>query len=153
MMEIGTPAPDFTLPADDGSAFTLSQQRGQRVLLVFYPGDETPVCTAQLCEYRDGFEDYRELGVTVVGISRDDGDSHRRFKERRDLPFSLLSDSDLAVAKSYGASGMLGMKRAVFLVDEAGIVRYAHVEAVALFRRSHEELVAAVRKLGPLAAG
>ncbi|GMU44402.1 MAG: peroxiredoxin [Xanthomonadales bacterium] len=148
MIAVGDRAPDFDLEADNGSRFKLSLQRGRRVLLVFYPGDETPVCTAQLCEYRDGFEDYRELGVDVVGISRDDAESHRKFKARRSLPFKLLSDSDLAVARRYGAAGLLGMKRAVFLVDEDGLVRYAHVEAVALFRRRHEELIEVVRKLG-----
>jgi peroxiredoxin Q/BCP len=147
MLKLGDAAPDFSLPADDGSTFTLKSMRGKKVLLVFYPGDETPVCTAQLCEYRDGFEDYRELGVTVIGISKDDAESHRRFKERRSLPFTLLSDRDLAVAKQYGSSGILGMKRSVFLVDEKGIVRYEHVESVSLFRRKHEELIEAIRAL------
>lgn len=149
MPTVGDTAPDFELPADDGSAFKLAAQRGKRVLLVFYPGDNTPVCTAQLCEYRDGFDDYRDLGVEVVGISSDSIESHRDFKRKRMLPFALLSDVGLAVAKRYGAAGMLGMKRAVFLVDEQGVVRYAHVEALALFRRSHEELIEAVRALGP----
>ena len=118
MSAVGDKAPDFDLEADNGTRFKLSDQRGRRVLLVFYPGDNTPVCTAQLCEYRDGFDDYRELGVDVVGISRDDTESHRQFKQRRMLPFKLLSDPDLVAAKRYGAAGMLGMKRAVFLVDE-----------------------------------
>lgn len=148
MSAVGDKAPDFDLEADNGTRFKLSDQRGRRVLLVFYPGDNTPVCTAQLCEYRDGFDDYRELGVDVVGISRDDTESHRQFKLRRMLPFKLLSDPDLVAAKRYGAAGMLGMKRAVFLVDEDGVIRYAHVESVALFRRKHEELVEAIRKLG-----
>ncbi len=147
MLKVGDRAPTFILPADDGSSFDLASMRGQKVLLVFYPGDETPVCTAQLCEYRDGFEDYRELGVTVIGISKDDGDSHRRFKERRDLPFSLLSDVDLKVARQYDSSGLLGMKRSVFLVDEEGVLRYVHVESVAIFRRRHDELIAAIRAL------
>lgn len=147
MPQIGQPAPDFELPADDGSLFRLSAQRGRRLLLVFYPGDETPVCTAQLCEYRDGMDEYRELGVDVIGISRDDAESHRRFKQKRMLPFTLLTDADLAVAKAYGAAGLMGMKRAVFLVDEQGLLHWAHVEALALFRRSHEELLAAVRAL------
>ncbi len=152
MISPGDQAPDFTLEADDRSQFKLSEHKGQRVLLVFYPGDETPVCTAQLCEYRDGFDDYRELGVDVVGISRDSIESHIDFKRKRMLPFKLLSDPKLAAVKAYGASGLLGMKRAVFLVDEAGIVRYAHIEALALFKRSHEELVEAIRALGPATA-
>lgn len=147
MIHIGDAAPDFELAADDGSRFRLSAQRGKRVLLVFYPGDNTPVCTAQLCEYRDGFDDYRELGVDVVGISSDSVESHREFKRKRLLPFTLLSDPGLEAAKRYGAAGLLGMKRAVFLVDEQGVIRYEHVEAVALFRRRHAELVAAVRAL------
>lgn len=140
-------APDFSLPADDGSVFQLSAQRGQRLLLVFYPGDETPVCTAQLCDYRDGLSEFGDLGVEVVGISSDDAASHQRFKARHGLPFKLLTDADSAVAKAYGAYGLLGSKRAVFLVDEHGQVRYQHVEAVALFRRTSEELVAAIRAL------
>ncbi|MEZ5441443.1 MAG: peroxiredoxin [Lysobacterales bacterium] len=140
-LQVGQTAPEFQLEADDGSAFSLSQARGQRLLLVFYPGDETPVCTAQLCDYRDGIEAFAELGVEVIGISRDDAASHQRFKQARGLPFRLLSDPDLAVARRYGATGLLGMKRAVFLIDEQGSVAYAHVEALALFRRSREELL------------
>lgn len=137
----GKKAPDFHLPADDGSEFVLSEHRGRKVLLVFYPGDDTAVCTRQLCEYRDGIESFAGLGVSVVGISPDGAESHRRFRKKYDLPFTLLTDQDLEVASRYGASGMLGMKRAVFLVDENGIVRYAHVEPIALFRRSANELL------------
>jgi peroxiredoxin Q/BCP len=147
MSLIGQPAPDFTLQADDGSSFTLSARRGRAQLLVFYPGDDTPVCTAQLCDYRDGIESFQGLGVDVVGISTDDADSHRAFRARHALPFTLLSDPGGKVAKRYGAWGLLGMKRAVFLVDAAGIVRYARVESVALFRRSREELLEACREI------
>lgn len=147
-LNLASPAPDFTLQADDGSKFSLSSQRGKRVLLVFYPGDETPVCTAQLCEYRDGFEDYQQLNCTVIGISSDDTASHQRFKQRRQLPFTLLSDPQLEVAALYGAKGLLGMKRACFLVDEHGVLRYQHIEATALFRRRQDELVEALRALG-----
>jgi thioredoxin-dependent peroxiredoxin len=146
-IRIGQQAPDFTLPDDDGGQFTLSAQSGQRTLLVFYPGDDTPVCTRQLCDYRDGIETFADLGVSVVGISRDDAESHRRFRQRHDLPFTLLSDADMAVAEQYGCRGLLGMKRGVFLVDEAGIVQYAHVETVAAFRRRREELVEAIQAL------
>jgi len=145
--KIGFKAPDFELPADDGSCFKLSEHQGQRLLLVFYPGDETPVCTAQLCEYRDGIESFAELGVAVVGISRDSTDSHQRFKAKRDLPFQLLSDGDLNVARAWGATGLLGMKRAVFLIDEEQVIRYAHVEALAVFRRSAEELLTVISQL------
>lgn len=144
----GDPAPDFSLFDQDDGVFTLADCAGRRVLLVFYPGDETPVCTRQLCDYRDGIEQFSDLAVDVVGISRDDSQSHRRFRARHDLPFKLLSDPDMAVAEKYGCQGMLGMKRGVFLVDEQGVVRYAHVESVAVFRRSRDELIEVIRRLG-----
>jgi peroxiredoxin Q/BCP len=148
MLKVGDTAPDFTLQSDSGKPFSLSAQRGSKLLLVFYPGDETPVCTRQLCDYRDGIEAFKGLGVTVVGISRNDAESHRRFKAHHDLPFTLLSDPDLAVAGLYDSKGMLGMKRSVFLVDEHGIIRYLHVERVALFRRTREELLEVIAETG-----
>lgn len=147
MALLGKPAPDFTLPDQDGIPFTLSEARGRRILLVFYPGDETPVCTAQLCDYRDGIEAFADLGVEVIGISPDDAESHRRFREARALPFRLLSDPEGRAARAYGAWGLFGMKRAVFLTDRDGVVRYEHVEAVALFRRTREELLEVCRRL------
>lgn len=145
-IEIGDTAPDFNLPDHDGQAFHLAQASG-RLLLVFYPGDETPVCTRQLCDYRDGIEQFADLGVEVVGVSRDDAESHRRFREAHGLPFTLLSDPDMAVAERYGCKGMLGMKRGVFLIDESRVVRYAHVESVAVFRRKRDELLEVIRDL------
>ena len=140
MLNIGDKAPDFTLEGDDGNQFTLSAA-GEAVLLVFYPGDDTPVCTAQLCDYRDNIQAFRGLGVRVVGLSKDGRESHIKFKEKHKLPFALLSDTDLSVAEKYGARGMMGgMKRAVVLVDKGGAIRYLHVEAVSLFKRSSEEL-------------
>lgn len=147
MLNTGESAPDFTVDDQDGQPFTLSAQTDPRLLLVFYPGDDTPVCTRQLCDYRDGIEQFDGLGVRVVGISGDDAASHRAFRDKHDLPFTLLSDPDLAVAAQYGAKGMLGMRRAVFLLDDQRIVRYAHVESVALFRRSRDELLEVVRGL------
>ena len=147
MTSVNDRAPDFSLQSDSGDTYRLSDHAGERVLLVFYPGDNTPVCTAQLCEYRDGIEEFAGLGVSVVGISSDDLESHRGFRQKHNLPFELLSDPDLEVAKLYGCKGALGMKRAVFLVDEEGIVRYAHIEALALFRRKSEELLDVIRGL------
>lgn len=140
----GQPAPDFTLVSDDGRPWALSEARGRRILLVFYPGDNTPVCTAQLCDYRDGVEAFAGVGVDVVGISTDSGESHRRFKEKHGLPFTLLTDPGGQVARAYGAWGMLGMKRAVFLIERDGRIGYAKVESVALFRRTREELLDAI---------
>ena len=147
MLNVGDTAPDFSLPADSGETFTLSDLRGEKVLLVFYPGDNTPVCTRQLCDYRDGMDEFAGVGVRVVGISKDSLESHQKFREKHQLPFDLLSDDDLSVAASYGAKGMLGMKRATFLVDEAGVIRYEHVESLAVFRRTREELIAAIEAL------
>jgi peroxiredoxin Q/BCP len=145
-LRVGDQAPDFELEADDGSHFRLSERHG-RLLLVFYPGDNTPVCTAQLCDYRDGIEQFSGLGVEVIGISKDGPESHRRFKASKRLPFALLSDTDLAVARAYGAVGVMGMKRAVFLIDAQGRIAWQHVEALALFRRSRVELIQAIEAL------
>lgn len=143
----GDAAPDFSLRDQNDGHFTLSEHLGKHLLLVFYPGDDTLVCTKQLCDYRDGIEQFADLDVEVVGISGDDAASHRRFREKHELPFTLLSDPDLAVAELYGCKGLLGMKRGVFLLDEAAIVRYAHVETVAVFRRSRDELIEVIQNL------
>jgi len=146
-MTLNDIAPSFCLQGDTGEEYCLSDHAGERVLLVFYPGDNTPVCTRQLCEYRDGIEQFADLGVSVVGISSDDLDSHKSFRKKYDLPFVLLSDHDLAVARLYGCKGTFGMKRAVFLIDEKGLVRYAHIEALAVFRRRASELIEAIEAL------
>jgi peroxiredoxin Q/BCP len=147
MLKVNDKAPQFVLQDDRGKEFSLADQAGHKVLLVFYPGDNTPVCTKQLCDYRDGVEAFAGLGVEVVGISNDSAESHRGFREKYDLPFTLLTDPDLSVAERYDSKGILGMKRSVFLVDEAGVIRYLHVESVALFRRKREELLDVIRSL------
>jgi thioredoxin-dependent peroxiredoxin len=145
--QLNEDAPDFELQDADGQSFRLSGRRGQRLLLVFYPGDDTPVCTRQLCDYRDGIESFRDLGVEVIGISADDAESHRRFRDKHQLPFVLLSDPDLKVAEQYGCKALIGMKRGVFLLDEEQTIRYRHVETVAVFRRRREELIEAIEQL------
>jgi peroxiredoxin Q/BCP len=147
MLKINDKAPPFVLQDDQGQQFSLAEQAGRKVLLVFYPGDNTPVCTKQLCDYRDGVEAFAGLGVDVVGISNDSAESHREFRQKHDLPFTLLTDPDLKVAAMYDSKGVLGMKRSVFLVDEEGVIRYLHVESVALFRRKREELLDAIRNI------
>jgi peroxiredoxin Q/BCP len=147
MLKLNDQAPDFTLEDDQGVPFTLSANRGEKILLVFYPGDNTPVCTKQLCEYRDGVEAFTGLGVRVVGISKDDAASHQKFRAKHNLPFGLLSDPKLEVAELYDSKGIMGMKRSVFLVDENGVIRYLHVESLALFRRSKDELVEVISQL------
>ncbi len=147
MLKLNSPAPDFSLEDDQGGQFTLSANRGEKILLVFYPGDNTPVCTRQLCEYRDGVEAFADLGVRVVGISKDDATSHQKFRAKHKLPFTLLSDPKLQVAELYDSKGIMGMKRSIFLVDEKGLIRYLHVESLALFRRSKDELVEVISQL------
>ena len=117
-------APDFTLPAADGEPFQLSAMRGRKVVLFFYPQDETPGCVAQVCGFRDAYVDLVDAGAEVVGINNGSVASHRRFVERRMLPFPVVSDPDNAVRRLYGAfAGLLPTGRVTFLVDEDGIVR------------------------------
>jgi thioredoxin-dependent peroxiredoxin len=137
----GDPAPDFEL-AGTGGPFRLAEHRGERVVLLFYPGDETLVCTKQFCSYRDRSDEMAQLEATVVGISSQDLDSHRSFIEHHGLTVPLLADPDLAVARAYGVTRpwkvgrhMLprpgaGTSRAVLIVDEEGIVRYRHDDAM-----------------------
>lgn len=153
MLDVNDQAPDFELKDETGQPFSLRENRGERLLLVFYPGDDTPVCTRQLCDYRDGIEAFEGLGVRVVGISKDDAASHRAFREKHGLPFTLLSDPDLEVADAYDSKGMLGMKRSVFLIDEAGVIRYRHVESLSIFRRARGEILDAIGALGGREAG
>ncbi len=147
MLKVNDTAPTFTLKDDQGKAFKLADMAGRKTLLVFYPGDDTPVCTKQLCDYRDGIESFEGLGVEVVGISNDSAESHRKFREKYRLPFILLSDPDLTVAERYDSKGLFGTKRSVFLVDEEGVIRYAHIESVSLFRRKREELLEVIESL------
>ena len=147
MLKKGDSAPLFSLPDDEGNYFSQEDSRGEKVLLVFYPGDNTPVCTRQLCDYRDGIEAFEGLGVRVVGISNDGIESHRDFKAKHSLPFTLLSDPDLEVAEQYDSKGIMGVKRSVFLLDEEGVIRYLHVESVSLFRRKRDELLEMIEAL------
>jgi len=140
-IEIGDPAPDFTLPGVQGTErreYTLTEFRGHKVVLAFYPGDFTPGCTRQMCSYRDHFDDFSGVDATVLGISPQDVDSHQRWIEARNLPFALLADPDRKVIEAYGVGApLLGVRRSVFLVDSEGIVRYKHVALVGVtFRRS-----------------
>ena len=147
MINVNDKAPQFVLQDDAGKDFSLAEMTGQKILLVFYPGDNTQVCTKQLCDYRDGVEAFEGLGVEVVGISNDSADSHQKFLDKYRLPFTLLTDPGLKFAALYDSKGVLGMKRSVFLVDESGVIRYAHVESVSLFRRKREELLEVIANL------
>ena len=137
----GDPAPDFELPGTDGP-FRLSDHRGRRVLLLFYPGDNTPVCTRQFCSYRDhGRGRRRSSARSIVGISGQDLDSHAAFAAKHGLNVPLLADEDGAVAKAYGAwRPVVGTRRAVFAIDEEGVIRHRHMHALGLDYQDVDEL-------------
>jgi peroxiredoxin Q/BCP len=148
--QVGEQAPDFELAGTEGQ-FRLSDHRGERVVLLFYPGDNTMVCTKQFCSYRDRAEDFGKLGATVVGISSQDLESHKGFTDKNSLTVALLADVDSAVARSYGAHSRVGTKRAVIVIDEQGIVRHRHDHLLGLDYQSVDDLKAALDAL-PVAA-
>ncbi len=155
-VDVGDTAPDFELPGTGGVTYRLSEQRGHNVVLAFYPGDATTVCTAQFCSYRDKSDKLDQLDAEVVGISPQSVDSHERWTEEQELNLPLLADEDLSVSKSYGVTGWLGplarfteledtpggryIQRAIFIVDAEGIVRYRHVSRTGARFQSVEEI-------------
>jgi len=149
--QVGEQAPDFELPGTNGT-FRLSDHRGERVVLLFYPGDNTMVCTKQFCSYRDRADDFAALDATVVGISSQDLASHEGFAAKHGLNVPLLADVDKQVAKSYSAYGRAGTKRAVIVVDEQGIVRDRHDHLLGLDYQSVDDLRSALDALPAAAA-
>ena len=143
----GNPAPDFTLPDSDGASWRLADNRGKVVVLLFYPGDETPVCTRQMCSVRDRWEDYTATGAEVVGISTNTVESHKSFAENHNLPLRLLADVDRKVADMYGAQSLIPGKvaRSVFVIDGQGVIRYRDVRPLGLFRPKDDETIKAIR--------
>ena len=130
MLPIGTPAPDFTLPDAHGQDHTLSDYRGRKVILYFYPKDNTAGCTKQACSFRDLMPQFREKGAVILGVSKDSVASHKRFEEKYGLPFTLLADTEKEVIqaydvwkekKNYGKVTM-GVVRSTYLIDEAGVI-------------------------------
>jgi peroxiredoxin Q/BCP len=143
---VGDKAPDFSLPGTGGRSYSLSQYAGQTVVLVFYPGDDTPVCTKQLNCYNNELAQFTDVGAQVLAVSAQDMASHERFATKHGFQFPLLSDTDKAVAGLYGTLGPLGFpRRSVFVIDSQGIVRYAHRAIAGLTFRPVEELVGAIR--------
>ena len=130
MLETGTKAPDFTLPDQNGKMHSLSDYRGRKVVLYFYPKDNTPGCTKQACNFGELYPQFQEKGAVVIGISKDTVSSHKKFEEKYNLPFTLLSDTELTAIqaydvwkekKNYGKVSM-GVVRTTYLIDEAGTV-------------------------------
>ena len=147
-LSVNEPAPDFTLKDGNGNDWRLSDHRGKVVVLLFYPGDETPVCTRQMCSVRDRWDDYLATGAEVVGISSDSVESHKNFAEHHSLPLRLLSDSERAVAKLYGAESFIPgrVARAVFVIDGKGILRYRDVRPIGLFKPKDDATIAAIKE-------
>jgi peroxiredoxin Q/BCP len=147
MPGLGDIAPDFTLEGTDGP-FKLSDHRGERVLLLFYPGDFTPVCTKQFCSYAERSDDFERLDATVVGVSSQPVERHKEFQAMHNIQVPLLADVDRSVAKSYGLSQpILGTRRAVVIVDETGHIAYKHVHLLGLDFQTVDELADALAGL------
>jgi thioredoxin-dependent peroxiredoxin len=129
-IEEGSPAPDFSLNTDSGDTLSLSSLRGKPVVLYFYPKDDTPGCTAQACGIRDAWAEFEQAGAVVLGVSTDGEASHAKFKEKYELPFTLLADTEHEVADAYGVWGektyagktYMGVNRSTFVIDEDGKV-------------------------------
>ena len=147
-MKIGDTAPDFTLPDGEGSDWTLSDHRGKIVVLLFYPGDDTPVCTKEMCSVRDHWSEYRASGAEIVGVSTDSVESHGKFSEKYGLPLRLLSDKNGEVRDKYGAKSLLPGRtaRAEFVIDEDGKIAYHKVRPIGLFRPADSDILEAIRK-------
>ncbi|HEX5928523.1 MAG TPA: peroxiredoxin [Solirubrobacterales bacterium] len=163
-VDVGDAAPDFELPGTEGKTYRLSDYRGSSVVLAFYPGDATTVCTKQFCSYRDEGERIDQLGAAVLGISPQSVESHERWVEEQRLNLPLLADEDLAVSRRYGVTGWIGplarftelkdapggryVMRSIFVVDGEGVVRYRHVSRTGSSFQSVEDLERAVAVLG-----
>lgn len=134
MVDVGEKAPEFTLQAEDGSEASLSDYRGRKIVLYFYPKDGTPGCTKEAEAFRDAIEEFGKEDIVIVGVSKDSIQSHRKFRERHDLPFTLLSDPEGKVLDLYGVwkeksmygRTFMGTERTTFLIDEEGIIKKAY---------------------------
>jgi thioredoxin-dependent peroxiredoxin len=130
-IEPGTKAPDFTLPTDGGGTVTLSKLKGKKVVLYFYPKDDTSGCTAEACGFRDSLPNFKKVDAVVIGVSRDSVAAHDKFKKKYELPFMLAADTEGKVTETYGVwveksmygRKYMGIERATFLIDDKGVVR------------------------------
>lgn len=146
-MKNGENAPDFTLKDGDGRDWKLSERKGKTVVLLFYPGDNTPVCTKQMCSVRDHWSEYQATGAEVVGISTDSAASHKGFAEKNSLPLTLLADDKGAVTEKYSVKSWLPNRsaRAVVVIDKAGKIAYHKVQSLSLFAPSDADVLAAIK--------
>jgi peroxiredoxin Q/BCP len=126
-LQVGDQAPDFTLPNQNGETTTLSSFRGQStVVLYFYPKDDTPGCTVESCTFRDSYEAFKDAGAEVIGISSDSPESHQKFAQKHNLPFTLVSDTNSSMRKAYGVPSTLGLLpgRVTYIIDREGNIRH-----------------------------
>lgn len=136
MLEVGTMAPDFTLLNQNGEEISLSQYRGQKVILYFYPKDNTPGCTKQACGFAQLYPDFVKKGAVILGVSKDSVKSHKKFEEKYQLPFTLLSDPDLVAIQAYDVwkeknmygKKVMGVVRTTYLINEEGIIEKAYTK-------------------------
>jgi thioredoxin-dependent peroxiredoxin len=148
---VGDRAPDFTLEGVPVGRYSLAEQRGKVVVLAFYPGDFTPVCTRQLRQYEGERQKLLATGATLWAISTDNLEKHERMAKSYALSFPLLSDTDAKVAEAYGVRSLLGSaRRSVFLIDREGIVRYRHEDPLSLTYRSVDDILKALQQSGLL---
>lgn len=130
MLEVGTKAPEFTLPDKDGNPVSLTDFAGKKVVLYFYPKDNTPGCTRQACAFAGAYEEFKKINVVVIGVSKDSAASHQKFAEKHGLPFILLSDPDLTAIQAYGVwqekklygKVSMGVVRSTFVINETGMI-------------------------------
>ncbi|MBN1550823.1 peroxiredoxin [bacterium] len=122
LLQSGDKAPDFTLKDSEGKSYTLTQYRDNYIVLYFYPKNDTPGCTQEACNFRDNFSELKEKGIIILGVSYDDASSHKAFREKYNLPFPLLSDTDKSVSETYGAKGLFMPKRITYLISPEGLI-------------------------------
>ena len=133
MLEVGAKAPDFTLPDQNGNPVSLSDYRGQKVILYFYPRDNTPGCTRQACAFAASYDGFKALNAVVIGVSKDSSASHLKFIQKYELPFTLLSDPETAVLQAYGVwqekklygKTSMGVVRSTYIINEDGVIEKA----------------------------
>jgi len=157
-LQVGDTAPDFSMPTDDGSSIWLSALRGKKVVLYFYPKDDTPGCTVEACSFRDNLPDFKGVNAEIIGVSRDDSASHQRFRNKFGLNFTLASDTTGKVTEDYGVwteksmygKTFMGIQRATFLIDEKG--KIMHIFPKVSVEGHTAEVLAALKGELPLAA-
>ena len=149
-MKIGDDAPDFTLKDLNDESWKLGDHRGKTIVLLFYPGDDTPVCTKQLCSVRDNWSRYQATGAEVVGISTDSAQSHKDFSDKYNLTLRLLSDESGEVVEKYDMKSWLPNRsaRGVVVIDKNGKIAYHKVQSLSLFRPDDAEILQAIEKAG-----